>query len=180
MKTCARCGDPVYEAEGPEGRYTCKNGSNRNPQEPCIHGKNGSCFWGVPSRADFYCSFKFMERNFEATLDEVSSLMYLTRERIRQIEIEALTKFREAWEATVGPWEEEKSNGHSGGVIDPKTALSNILALVGMFGGEEPRESVTGLSGLEDEGEASDDPISLEDIDTLEDMVKIYNEDDDE
>lgn len=176
MKVCSRCGEPAYPAEGPDGRYTCRNGSNRNPTEPCFYGKNGSCFWGVPSKRDYFCSFKFAERNIEATLDEVSDLMYLTRERIRQIEIEALTKFREAWETIVEPWEKkEKHNGKQKQQIDithAKVAFSNVLALAGMFG-EEDNES--DVEELEDD---DDNTVSLNDINTLEDMVKFFNEGD--
>lgn len=128
-----------------------------------------------------FCAFKFTERNIEATLDEVSSLMYLTRERIRQIEIEALTKFRQAWESIVGPWNEEKSDSKTDRQVDithVKAAFSNVLALAGMF------EKEVKVNGDEDENDVeefeddNDDPVSLEDINTLENIVKFYNEGD--
>lgn len=103
--------------------------------------------------------------------------MYLTRERIRQIEIEALTKFREAWETIVEPWEEkEKHNGKQQiDITHAKTAFSNVLALAGMF---DEKNDESDVEELEDEND--DGPISLEDINTLENMLKFYNEGEDE
>ena len=61
------------------------------PSKPCT---NRGCEYAINQPGYMNCTFVAAEAGGEHTLDEIGDAMGLTRERVRQIEAVALTKFR--------------------------------------------------------------------------------------
>lgn len=61
------------------------------PSKPCT---NRGCEYAINQSGYMNCSFVAAEAGGEHTLDEIGDALGLTRERVRQIEAVALTKFR--------------------------------------------------------------------------------------
>lgn len=62
------------------------------PKSPCT---NRGCPYAITQPGYLNCTFVAAEAGGEHTLDEIGEALELTRERVRQIEAEALRKFRE-------------------------------------------------------------------------------------
>ena len=69
------------------GRYVCLAGYGREPPRECLLGRRAECVWGIRSREDRWCMWRYLERmqGQETLPSHLAPYLGVSKERARKL-----------------------------------------------------------------------------------------------